>query len=475
LSLSTTTKTATAKLAMKNSLFLNKNYYHSQTCSKNQQQQSRQQNMPTLEELDTLLPPNLSFDLRSSFAPQQSSLASLAQDYDDDDIAVSDKTDGDADDYKSKDKQQEILNQELERRGDIDDEYDDDDDDYDDDEITDGFVSKTSYYNFLRQQKEQLVRPVVSLPERLNVPILDGPKGPALVEEESDGEKDSSTAEVGSIWLDGTVFGTDDIRTDLIKQNVDYIRAKIRGRRNAKTKTISERSGSGRKVRPQKGQGKARAGHSRPPHWRGGCKAHGPKNTVDYGNRKLNKKMKRTAIRSMLSQKLKEGNLIVVNHLFLESHKTGPWAKILNTRYGVGKSIKMKKHKRKTASLYPNLHVGTYYDRYSNNDSDDDAKQGFMAVPSEGIETTTTALIVDHYLDPENGNENNDNTRESGSAADNHASYRGVPVNLWVATNNVPRVNVINPGFLNVYEILKKEKLIITLSALEEIERKWKE
>lgn len=138
----------------------------------------------------------------------------------------------------------------------------------------------------------------------------------------------------------------------------------------------------------------------------------------------------------------------------------------------------MKKHKRNTASLYPNLHVGTYFDRTNKNnagdDDDDDAvKQGFMAAPSEEIETTTTALIVDHYLDPENGDANNDDQSDSG--VDHHASYRGVPVNLWVATNNVPRVKVINQGFLNVYEILKKEKLIITLNALEEIEKKWKE
>lgn len=43
------------------------------------------------------------------------------------------------------------------------------------------------------------------------------------------------------------------------------------------SKGISEVSGSGAKHHPQKGTGRARAGHSRPPHWRGGAKAHGPK------------------------------------------------------------------------------------------------------------------------------------------------------------------------------------------------------
>merc|ERR1712238_123735 len=94
--------------------------------------------------------------------------------------------------------------------------------------------------------------------------------------------------------------------------------------------------------------------------------------------------------------------------------------------------------------------------------------------------TTTTALIVDHYLEPDNNNNNKSNNDEneknqSQTQNHNHASYHGVPINLWVATSNIPRVMVKNQRFLNVYDILKKEKLIITLSALEEIEKKWSE
>lgn len=61
------------------------------------------------------------------------------------------------------------------------------------------------------------------------------------------------------------------------------------------TKRIGEIRGSGRKVRPQKGQGRARAGHSRPPHWRGGAKAHGPR--VRDWSYKLNKKFKKLGLR----------------------------------------------------------------------------------------------------------------------------------------------------------------------------------
>lgn len=61
------------------------------------------------------------------------------------------------------------------------------------------------------------------------------------------------------------------------------------------TKRIAEVSGSGRKVRAQKGGGVARAGHSRPPHWRGGAKAHGPR-MRDFSF-KLNKKFIKLGLR----------------------------------------------------------------------------------------------------------------------------------------------------------------------------------
>lgn len=61
------------------------------------------------------------------------------------------------------------------------------------------------------------------------------------------------------------------------------------------TKRIGEISGSGRKVRPQKGGGVARAGHSRPPHWRGGAKAHGPRRR-DFSF-KLNRKFVKLGLR----------------------------------------------------------------------------------------------------------------------------------------------------------------------------------
>ena len=86
-----------------------------------------------------------------------------------------------------------------------------------------------------------------------------------------------SSIVVGTVNLPSEIFGKHPIRTDLIHRVVVYQRNKKRGKRNggARTKTISEVSGSGKKMRQQKGTGMARCGHKRPPHWRGGAKAHG--------------------------------------------------------------------------------------------------------------------------------------------------------------------------------------------------------
>lgn len=309
---------------------------------------------------DDPLPPNLSFDRRSSFAPAPEPVLKPSS-------IVEEETDGD-------------TAEDLEE---------DDGGDATDDEEEEIDVENLSSPQY-----------VIPLPDRLKTNVHYGLDGSVS----------------GTLWLESSVFGVDPIRIDLIKQAVDYIRNKVRGRRKAKSKTISEVSGSGRKVRQQKGSGKARAGHSRPAHWRGGAKAHGPKNTTDYGNVKMNKKAKRLAMASTLSQKLKEGNLILVDSLALESHKTSSWAKVLEDSFGVGKSA-------------------------------------------------ASALIVDHYHDSV-GNEENKTSQES---------FNGVPINLWVASSNIARVKVVNQSFANVYDIMKKEKLIITLGALELMERRLKQ
>ena len=88
----------------------------------------------------------------------------------------------------------------------------------------------------------------------------------------------------------------------------------------AKAKTRSEVSGGGRKPRPQKHTGASRQGSIRSPLWKGGGVTFGP-SPRSYRQR-TPKKMRRAAIRMTLSDKVREGNLIVLQDLSLESPKT---------------------------------------------------------------------------------------------------------------------------------------------------------
>lgn len=88
----------------------------------------------------------------------------------------------------------------------------------------------------------------------------------------------------------------------------------------ANTKTRGEVSGGGRKPWPQKGTGRARQGSIRSPQWVHGGVVHGPR-PRDY-HQDLPKKMRRLAIKGLLSEKLREGQLIVVDQLALDTHRT---------------------------------------------------------------------------------------------------------------------------------------------------------
>ena len=88
----------------------------------------------------------------------------------------------------------------------------------------------------------------------------------------------------------------------------------------AKTKTRGEVSGTGKKPWRQKGTGRARTGSRRTPIFTGGGVAHGPK-PRDY-SKKVNTKTRRLALRKALTERINAGQVIVVDSLKLESHKT---------------------------------------------------------------------------------------------------------------------------------------------------------
>lgn len=89
----------------------------------------------------------------------------------------------------------------------------------------------------------------------------------------------------------------------------------------AHTKTRGEVRGGGKKPWRQKGTGRARHGSIRSPIWIGGGVAHGPRNERNY-EVKINKKMKRGALFSSLSKKLKDKEIIFFDKFVLENYKT---------------------------------------------------------------------------------------------------------------------------------------------------------
>jgi large subunit ribosomal protein L4 len=134
-------------------------------------------------------------------------------------------------------------------------------------------------------------------------------------------------ARVGVVELLPEVFKLEEINKHLIWEAVRHHLAKRR-QGNAKTKDKSEVRGSGRKLWRQKGTGRARIGSIRSITWRGGGVAHGPNpRSYDYA---FPKRARRAAVRHVLSVKMADGQLMVVEDWNLASHKTKGMVSILD-------------------------------------------------------------------------------------------------------------------------------------------------
>src|SRR5262245_36663914 len=195
--------------------------------------------------------------------------------------------------------------------------------------------------------------------------------------------------EIGELQLSDAVFGAP-LNEPLIHAAVRNFRANGRQGTSA-TKTRGNVSGSGRKLWKQKGTGRARIASLRSPLWKGGGNVHGPQ-PRDWSY-DMPKKMRRGALRSALSERLREGNLIVVDEFGLKNPKT---------------------------------------------------KEFLAALGSLGlIEKTARAktLIVD--------------------SLDN--------ANLVLSSRNVQKTKVTNSFGLNIYDIIYHEKVLISRSAVEEL------
>src|SRR5215207_8190803 len=124
--------------------------------------------------------------------------------------------------------------------------------------------------------------------------------------------------EVGEVSLAEGVFGVE-LNEALIHAALMNYQANGRQGTSA-TKTRGNVSGSGRKLWTQKGTGRARIASLRSPLWKGGGNVHGPQ-PRDWSY-KMPKKMRRGAIRSALSERLREGNIIVVDEFGFKSPRT---------------------------------------------------------------------------------------------------------------------------------------------------------
>ena len=191
--------------------------------------------------------------------------------------------------------------------------------------------------------------------------------------------------EVGEVELSDAVFGAP-LNEGLIHAAVRNFMANARQGTSA-TKTRGDVSGAGRKLWKQKGTGRARIASLRSPLWKGGGNVHGPQ-PRDWSYN-MPKKMRQGALRSALSERVREGKVTLVDGWSLATPKTKDFVASLGNLGFAGKT-----------------------------------------------------LIVDS-LDNEN---------------------------LILSTRNVQSTKVVNSFALNIYDLLYHEKLIISESAVKELE-----
>ena len=141
--------------------------------------------------------------------------------------------------------------------------------------------------------------------------------------------------EVGEVTLSDAVFGVE-LNESLIHAAVRNYQANGRQGTSA-TKTRGDVSGAGRKLWKQKGTGRARIASLRSPLWKGGGNVHGPQ-PRDWSYN-MPKKMRQGALRSALSERVREGNLSVVEGWSLDKPKTKDFAESLGSLGLGGKTL----------------------------------------------------------------------------------------------------------------------------------------
>lgn len=155
---------------------------------------------------------------------------------------------------------------------------------------------------------------------------------------------DIAGKKVDTVELKDEIFGIEPNEAVVHSVLVNYLANQRQGTQS--TKTRSEVSGGGRKPWRQKGTGRARQGSIRAPQWIKGGIALGPKpRSYKYT---VNKKEKRLAIKSVLSSKVLEKELTVVNEIKLKEIKTKEMQKALNNLKVEGKTLILLPEKNET-------------------------------------------------------------------------------------------------------------------------------
>lgn len=138
---------------------------------------------------------------------------------------------------------------------------------------------------------------------------------------------DMNGKEVSTLSLNDQIFGIEPNKEVMHASVVNYLANQRQGTQSTLTRT--EVSGGGKKPWRQKGTGHARQGSTRSPQWRHGGIALGPKpRSYRYS---LNKKVKRLAMKSALSVKVLDGEMLVLDGLNLTEYKTKTIIAMLNT------------------------------------------------------------------------------------------------------------------------------------------------
>ena len=225
---------------------------------------------------------------------------------------------------------------------------------------------------------------------------------------------DMTGKEVGEMTLSDVIFGAEVNKAVLHAAVRAYLMNQRQGTQSTLTRT--EVSGGGKKPWRQKGTGRARQGSTRSPQWTHGGIALGPK-PRDY-RLAMNKKAKRVALFSALSAKVAAGELIVVDEIKLETYKTAEMVKMLS-------ALGCKKEVTK------NYKVTTVTD-------------GEVVKETK----TRTATVAQKALIVLPGTE--------GFVVKSCANIPGVETTLY--------------STINVYEVLKAEKVVMTRAAVEKLE-----